>query len=181
MKMTYAFLILGLFSAFIFQNCGGKKVDFVTEEAAIPSEAPAVITPQKEQEEEIELKGKTISFYGTRIQGQLALVAELSDPTTLPLTVSLSKSCGTLTDDQVSGDGMAGKFIFKIAAGQKQSSPVILSAFPSGQIVWAVKIQVTNSGSVVTDIVQSCSPWLKSNGGDLCPAPANQPYCLDRG
>lgn len=184
MKTKQGLLILSLISFVTFQNCSTNKVEFTPqEETAQPSQS-AETQPSDDtvkRQAEVELHDKSLSFYGTRINGQLALVATISQPTALPLTISLKKACGTLDDSQIAGNGTMGQFIFSIPAGKKESAPVILSSFPSGQIVWSVQINLTNSGTVVTDILQTCSPWLQSGGAGLCPSPTNQPYCIDRG
>jgi hypothetical protein len=182
MKTTQALFLISIISFVTFQNCGGNKVAFSPVEDTV--EQSQSVDPQPEngnKEIEIEFKDKDLSFYGTRINGHLALVATLNEPSTLPLTISLKKACGSIDDAQIAGNGQMGKFIFSIPAGQKESAPVILSAFPTGQIVWSVQINVTGSNAPVTDVLQTCSPWLQSGGGNLCPSPTKQPYCIDRG
>jgi hypothetical protein len=182
MKSTQAIFTISFISFVTFQNCGGNKVAFTpVEDAVEQSQSVDPIPEQPSKEIEIEFKDKDLFFYGTRINGHLALVASLNQPSSIPLTISLKKSCGSIDDSQIAGNGEMGKFIFTIPAGQKESAPVILSAFPTGQIVWSVQINVTGSNAPVTDVLQTCSPWLQSGGGSLCPSPIKQPYCIDRG
>ncbi len=115
------------------------------------------------------------------MNGQLALVAELSEIASLPVKLTLAKFCGSIDDSQIAGNGKKGVFEFIIPAGAKKSEPVILSQFPQGQIVWKVNVISQMTGAQLTDIAQTCSPWLRSGSGTLCQAPDKQPYCIDRG
>ncbi len=165
----------------LYQNCQ-QKVQFENQPQQSEQSSSAPSQNQEPTPTEVqEFKTKSFWFYGTRVNGKLALVAELSDVASLPVKLSLQKHCGSIDDMQIAGNGQNGQFIFVIPAGSKKSEPVILSQFPTGEIVWKVNIVSQMTGAAITDIAQTCSPWLRSGAASLCQAPNNQPYCIDRG
>lgn len=178
-----AFLLLAPSATVLaFQNCSGSNTSFSVEDpASLGTESSQQPVDNQRGADAVALANKQLSFSGTRVNRQLALVAQISQPTAVSLTITLTKSCGSLVDSQILGNGSMGQFVFSIPAGQMMSQPVVLSNFPNGQIVWKVSTNITGTPRIVTDLIQTCSPWLQSGGEALCPAPNNQPYCVDRG
>jgi hypothetical protein len=176
------FIILALATAAGFQNCGSSSVGFTHQDEAAPSSLAAPIAPEATPGLPSFKTPTTFSFYGSRLNGQIALVAQISQPTNAPFVINLKKLCGDLNDSdvQMNNGPSAESFQFTIPAGKTESLPIPISKFSTAsgsQILWEPVLPP----SIGATVNATCRPWL-TYGGSLCSAPTAGPApCIDRG
>jgi hypothetical protein len=176
-----SFFIAAIAIAAGFQNCGGA-VNFGHHDETAPSTLAAPVAPAATPILPSFNTPTTFSFYGSRLNGQIALVAQLSQPTNAPFVINLKKLCGDLNDAdvQMNNGPTAESFQFTIPAGKTESLPIPISKFAQAtgsQILWE-PVLPPSTGALVQ---ATCRPWL-TYGSSLCVAPTPGPAsCIDRG